>query len=72
MPHLSKIFETYQRVKLYTDSVNDLGLKIFYSNMDFTGNNNKSHRLRHYNLCKGGNIFLQLFFLSMGSISILL
>ena len=27
MPHLSQIFETYQSVKLYSDSVNDLGLK---------------------------------------------
>ena len=37
MPHLSQPFETYQGVKLYTYSVNDLGLKKFYSNMDFMG-----------------------------------
>ena len=37
MPHLSQTFETYQGVKLYTYSVNGLGLKKFYSNMDFMG-----------------------------------
>ena len=38
MPYLSQTFESYQRVKIYTYSVNNLGLKIFfYSNMEFTG-----------------------------------
>ena len=37
MPHLSQTFESYQRVKIYTYSVNDLGLNNFYSNMIFTG-----------------------------------
>ena len=36
MPYLSQTFESYQRVKVYTHSVNDFGL-IFYSNMEFTG-----------------------------------
>ena len=31
MPHLSQTFESYQRVKLYTHSVNNLGLKIFFT-----------------------------------------
>ena len=31
MPYLSQTFESYQRVKLYTYSVNDLGLKIFFT-----------------------------------------
>ena len=30
MPHLSQTFESYQRVKIYTHSVNHLGLKIFF------------------------------------------
>ena len=29
MPYLSRTFESYQRVKIYTYSVNDLGLKKF-------------------------------------------
>ena len=29
--------ESYQRVQIYTYSVNDLDLKYFYSNMEFTG-----------------------------------
>ena len=29
MPHLSQNFESYQRVKIYAYSVNDLGLKNF-------------------------------------------
>ena len=29
LPHLSKTFESYQRVKIYTYSVNELGLKKF-------------------------------------------
>ena len=37
MPYLSQIFESYQSVKIYTYSVNDLGLKNFYSNMEFMG-----------------------------------
>ena len=37
MPYLSQTFESYQRVKIYTYSVNDLGLKNFYSNMEFMG-----------------------------------
>ena len=37
MPYLSQTFESYQRVKIYTYSVNDLGLKKFYRNMEFTG-----------------------------------
>ena len=31
MPYLSHTFETYQRVKIYTYSVNDFGLKIFFT-----------------------------------------
>ena len=37
MPYLSQTFESYKRVKMYTYSVNGLGLKTFYSNMEFTG-----------------------------------
>ena len=37
MPYISQTFKSYQRVKIYTYSVNDLGLKLFYSNMEFTG-----------------------------------
>ena len=120
--HLSQTFESYQRVKIYTYSVNDLGLNFFtviwnirafyclqiehyalkiafcvqcysvlnnprayysvYGVNSYTSLNrndylyvkvaylgsNKPHGLCHQNLCKGGNLFLQLFFLSMGSI----
>ena len=31
MPYLSQTFESYQRVKIYTYSVNDLGLKNFFT-----------------------------------------
>ena len=31
MPYLSQTFESYQRVKIYTYSVNDLGLKTFFT-----------------------------------------
>ena len=31
MPYLSQTFESYQRVKIYTNSVNDLGLKKFFT-----------------------------------------
>ena len=34
MPYLSQTFESYQRVRIYTYSVNDLGLKKFYSNLE--------------------------------------
>ena len=37
MPYLSQIFESYQRVKIYTYSVNDLDLKKFLHYMEFTG-----------------------------------
>ena len=37
MPYLSQTFESYQRIKIYTYSVNNLGLKFFYSYMEFTG-----------------------------------
>ena len=38
MPNLSQTFESYKGVKIYTYSVNDLGLKEnFHSNMEFTG-----------------------------------
>ena len=35
MPYLSQTIESYQRVKIYTYSVNDLCH--FYSNIEFTG-----------------------------------
>ena len=31
MPYLSQTFESYQRVKIYTYSVNNLGLKNFFT-----------------------------------------
>ena len=31
MPYLSQTFESYQRIKIYTNSVNYLGLKIFFT-----------------------------------------
>ena len=37
MPHLSQTFESYLRLKIYTYSVNELGLKKFHSNMEFMG-----------------------------------
>ena len=37
----------------------------------FWRNSNKPHGLCHHKLCKGGNLFLQLIFLSMGSICII-
>ena len=36
MLYLSQTFESYQRVKIYAYNVNDLGLKNFYCNMEFT------------------------------------
>ena len=37
MHYSSKTFEAYQRIKIYTYSVNGLDLKKFYSNMEFMG-----------------------------------
>ena len=38
MTYLSQSLESYQRVKIYTYSLNDLGFKNFFkSNMEFTG-----------------------------------
>ena len=31
MPYLSQTFKSYQRVKIYINSINDLGLKIFFT-----------------------------------------
>ena len=37
MLHLSHTFDSYQRIKIYTYSVNDLYLRNIYSNMEFMG-----------------------------------
>ena len=125
MPYLSQTFESYQRVRIYRYSVNDLGLKKFvqkygiygqiehyavkiafcvqcYSVLYFPTAYYSVYRVNSYTslnrsdylylkvvdlviylalqyqiagimslkLCKGGNLFLQLICLSMGSICI--
>ena len=76
MPHLSQTFESYQMVKIYTNSVNDLGLKNFHSYMELMGILQFADRT----LCPKNSllrsvlvfyIFLQLIILFIESIRIL-
>ena len=77
MPYLSQIFESYQRVRIYTYSVNDLGLKKFVQKYGIYGD---------FTVCRENimpikspsafiaivfYIFLQLIILCMESIHIL-
>ena len=49
MPYLSQTFESYQRVKIYTYSVNDLGLKRFFT-VIWNLQSSYSSQIEHYPL----------------------
>ena len=48
MPYLSHTFESYQRVRIYTYSVNDLGLKKFVQKYGIYNDNYNRQPILYY------------------------